>query len=377
MDSLPATFPLLDSTNWSDWKKAIRGGTLSFGGWEIISGKETHPDLSTDAKGYRQWGIRAQKAAGYLLSSIKPKAETFLDGSGVDVDDPASMFTKLESKFCNQTAVGRFNALEVLLSTHQTTDSLTAYLASISQGYNKLCEVTPTSGTAPLTITKFLEEVYCWAAIRGLDPVNRALASDLVTSDKLTKDVVNQHFLSLQQGLPLLSVNGVQSANIANVARSPAPSASRSFSTFSSSTVESAGCVLCTVTGYTRRAPSHTTEKCDKLRRLAKDPNYTLDGHRNRDRTPGGGGGGARQAVVEHAEIAASASLSAPGASADDKWIPHSGAKSIMTLERRRAAIPGITGFGRSQASGVIPQKQVAHEASLEGSIQAISLLYT
>ncbi|KIM60143.1 hypothetical protein SCLCIDRAFT_26785 [Scleroderma citrinum Foug A] len=168
------SFPKLCSSNYSTWKGEMKVFLCTKSLWTIVSGAEKRPDDSK-ADLQAKWDVRADKAA----------------------DDPAQIWSTLESIHLQQRPGARFNAWDDFFSIRKKQDeSLTSLIARIEDSMSKIQQLRPKDASTPYTIKDLDNELICMAMVHSLGDEYSHFASSLLLFQSLEKDRLKEAFLA-------------------------------------------------------------------------------------------------------------------------------------------------------------------------------------
>lgn len=187
------SFPKLCSSNYSTWKGEMKAFLRTKGLWTIVSGAEKRPDDSK-ADLQAKWDLRADKAAGQLYLSLSAEQRTHIDAVQ---DDPAQIWSTLESIHLQQRPGARFNAWDDFFSIRKKQDeSLTSLIARIEDSMSKIQQLRPKDASTPYTMKDLDNELICMAMVRSLGEEYSHFASSLLLFQSLEKDRLKEAFLA-------------------------------------------------------------------------------------------------------------------------------------------------------------------------------------
>ena len=132
--------------------------------WTIVSGAEKRPDDS-EADLQAKWDVRADKAAGQLYLSLSAEQRTHLDAVQ---DDPAQIWSTLESIHLQQRPAAQFNAWDDFFSIRKKQDkSLTSLIARIEDSMSKSSSSAPRTPLLliPSRISTMSSFAWLWCAL--------------------------------------------------------------------------------------------------------------------------------------------------------------------------------------------------------------------
>ncbi|KIM58090.1 hypothetical protein SCLCIDRAFT_84327, partial [Scleroderma citrinum Foug A] len=184
----------LCSSNYSTWKGEMKAflHTKGLGLWTIVSGAEKRPDDSK-ADLQAKWDLRADKAAGQLYLSLSAEQRTHIDAVQ---DDPAQIWSTLESIHLQQRPGAHFNAWDDFFSIRKKQDeSLTSLIARIEDSMSKIQQLHPKDASTPYTMKDLDNELICMAMVRSLGKEYSHFASSLLLFQSLEKDRLKEAFL--------------------------------------------------------------------------------------------------------------------------------------------------------------------------------------
>ena len=187
------SFPKLCSSNYSTWKGEMKAFLRTKSLWTIVSGAEKHPDDSK-ANLQAKWDVGAEKAAGQLYLSLSAEQRTHIDAVQ---DDPAQIWSTLESIHLQQHPGAQFNAWDDFFSIRKKQDeSLTSLITRIEDSMSKIQQLHPKEASSPYTIKDLDNELICMAMVRSLGDEYSHFASSLLLFQSLEKDRLKEAFLA-------------------------------------------------------------------------------------------------------------------------------------------------------------------------------------
>ncbi|KIM66588.1 hypothetical protein SCLCIDRAFT_21727 [Scleroderma citrinum Foug A] len=171
------SFPKLCSSNYSTWKGEMKAFLHTKSLWTIA-----------------KWDIRADKAAGQLYLLLSAKQRTHINAVQ---DDPAQIWSTLETIHLQQRPGARFNAWDDFFSIRKKQDeSLTSLIARIEDSMSKIQQLRPKDASTPYTIKDLDNELICIAMVRSLGDEYSHFASSLLLFQSLEKDRLKEAFLA-------------------------------------------------------------------------------------------------------------------------------------------------------------------------------------
>lgn len=113
----PFTHPLLNNSNYHDWKGNATAFLRQKQIWRLVKGEEVRPSVAGEEQ--RVWDQNADMAAGFLWDMVEPSQRSHFRNYE---DSPVRIWSALQQAHTTLPPGARFNAYDSLFSLRKRDD---------------------------------------------------------------------------------------------------------------------------------------------------------------------------------------------------------------------------------------------------------------